>query len=297
MPLAYHYCDLESFTAIVESETFRLSNVFFMNDYMEVAWFKSICQRALKEEYDRITESEHRVEVRTSSSSSARVISGPYTQFCSSLQSSLSQNAFDHVYCGCFSKKADDLSQWRGYADDARGVCVGVDLDAVEESNNKATAMTQAVVEYDERKQLEEARSLILECAREIGKPQVDGFWAATKAAMVMRHLAPRFKNPAFASEEEVRLVAQVSQTGSGIDMTKYDAAMFENFPSGLDIIAKRGKLVPFVQIRFPKTAIQRVGLGPRFGGSIDRDSMKLYLSQQGVTAELYTSRASFRST
>lgn len=40
--------------------------------------------------------------------------------------------AGENIFAFCLSEEADLLSQWRGYADDGRGVCIGFKKEALE---------------------------------------------------------------------------------------------------------------------------------------------------------------------
>ena len=125
LPIGFHYTSTEALFEIVRSGRFRLSNIFFMNDYMEVDW---CCNLALKmmenrkeDEFDRLFEL-------------------------------VQQRGFDYIFCGCFSTLHDDLSQWRGYADDGRGVAIGVTLSQLVASDESGILESMRMV-YDEAKQ------------------------------------------------------------------------------------------------------------------------------------------------
>lgn len=57
-----------------------------------------------------------------------------------------------HVMVASFSEEGDQLSQWRGYASDSRGVSIGFDLRNIRPPSNIGTAVTFAPCLY---KQLE----------------------------------------------------------------------------------------------------------------------------------------------
>ena len=141
MNICYHYTTLRALHEIVRSQSFHLGSVLFMNDYMELEGFLGICRSVAEEARNRLMNrepvghSEHpsAIETVTSSLSSDNSISLLY--YYDHLVTSLLKLRFDHIYCGCFSHENDDLSQWRGYADNARGVCIGIDLDVVKGAN------------------------------------------------------------------------------------------------------------------------------------------------------------------
>lgn len=97
----YHYCPTQTFHAIVESGRLRLSSLSLSNDNMEgklVA--RTVAELAAKES-----------------------IGSEKTR---QLQQML--ELFDDLFDGlgfCLSEQRDLLSQWRGYAGDGSGVCIG----------------------------------------------------------------------------------------------------------------------------------------------------------------------------
>jgi hypothetical protein len=77
-----------------------------MNDFMEVEWFFNLAR--------------HRIEQYLGG------VNGESLDGCDEDDkeglverlSLLEKRRFDHIYAACFSSERDDLSQWRGYADD-----------------------------------------------------------------------------------------------------------------------------------------------------------------------------------
>ena len=118
--ICYHYCGLDKFVSIVRHKKLRLGNLFHMNDAKEVSWFFDIASK-------RIDDLLAGPEDDGGSSSSI----GWHQNALVKLGSLIKGQRFYHVYAACFSTRKDDLSQWRGYADDGRGVTLGIDLEEV----------------------------------------------------------------------------------------------------------------------------------------------------------------------
>jgi hypothetical protein len=204
----YHYCRLESLCKIVKSSSLRMSNVQYMNDYLELEWFYSMCRSVAD-------------ELRSRSIDSAPAEAEARAVFYEQLQGWLS-NRFDHIYCACFSKERDDLSQWRGYADDAKGVCMAIDLDKIVEANPTCWSLRRVSVEYAEAEQKKRAKEVVLEAERKLQSGTDDGLGRAAFTSTTIRHLAPIFKNPGFAAEREVRLVVSPSSDHTGDRSRRY---------------------------------------------------------------------------
>ena len=146
--ICYHYCGLQSFVNIVRRKTLRLSNIFYMNDYKEVSWFFDVARKII-EEY---AEDGSSGSGSSSSGSSSSELEDDIA--VSKLCRMLEREPFDHIYAACFSQKEDDLSQWRGYANDGRGVAIGIDLDVLCEHAN-CRVLDTICVKYDEAEQHE----------------------------------------------------------------------------------------------------------------------------------------------
>ncbi len=98
--LLYHYCSSDTFIKIVSSATVRLSALSLSNDSMEGKWTQQVFVEACKD---------------TTTGRTLQVF----------LEAS---EKLPELYGGlglCLSEKGDRLSQWRGYADDGHGFCIG----------------------------------------------------------------------------------------------------------------------------------------------------------------------------
>ena len=97
----YHYCSTSTFHAVVESKTLRLSSLSLSNDTMEGKLVsRTVSRLAAKESMDA----------------------------AKTLQLQQMLELFDDIFDGlgfCLSEERDLLSQWRGYAEDGSGVCIG----------------------------------------------------------------------------------------------------------------------------------------------------------------------------
>lgn len=101
MELLYHYCSTETLVSIVTNRTIRLSSLTLSNDSQEGLLILDIFLQLAKE---------------------AGLSGGDLSRFENSLRTAY--DLFDgHGFC--LSEQGDLLSQWRGYADDGRGVCIG----------------------------------------------------------------------------------------------------------------------------------------------------------------------------
>src|SRR5687768_12796503 len=101
--ILYHYCDAAAFQAICTSRNMRFSDLFSLNDWLEIHWGYSIWEAAATQLLDKVGRpflDEIDKIIHTSGMCGLPVAS-------------------------CYSLDGDVLSQWRAYADDGRGYAIG----------------------------------------------------------------------------------------------------------------------------------------------------------------------------
>ncbi|MCI8370080.1 MAG: DUF2971 domain-containing protein [Clostridia bacterium] len=107
----YYYCSLDTFFNIIKNKSLWLTEIGKSNDSLEQKYLATEIICNLKDYIKfRCEESVSKAEIERLQNEFYNKIS---TKHCSP------------VWAICFSEKEDDLSQWRGYADDANGVCIG----------------------------------------------------------------------------------------------------------------------------------------------------------------------------
>lgn len=148
-PTLFHYCSNETFVSLVKAKTIWLSSLTLSNDTMEGRLVNATLMRVA--ERDKL-DLQSRERLRESLEFTERFFDG---------------------LGFCLSEQADLLSQWRGYADDGRGVSIGFDLGYLKElakasstSNPPGFAIHRVEYEPDRQEALirptyEELRSLI----------------------------------------------------------------------------------------------------------------------------------------
>ena len=142
-------------------------------------------------------------------------------------------------------------------------------------------------MEYDQGRQRELAAKKVLEGAgKVVSTDRASGMTTAAMTYASLRILAPQFKNPTFASEQEVRLVVQDSRASNFMDKAIYENDIVQYLPSEVDFCQQNGRFVPFVTVKVPLDAVKEIWLGPRSGDSLDEASIRLFLSKHGVNVK-----------
>ncbi len=178
--ILYHYCTPETLLALCSFRTLRFSDLFAMNDFMEVHWGYQTWEKAAGEVLDTVGK-----------------------DFLDEIDAVIHQSGIQVLpLASCFSRNGDVLSQWRAYGADGRGYAVGFDPKLLVQLPVRALK-----VEYDHRAQIEEVKQFVLalhQVESNEPAPRSAGFFEA--CARLACDLAS-FKNPAFSEEDEVRLI------------------------------------------------------------------------------------------
>ncbi len=101
--IVYHYCDANAFLSICTNKKIRLSDIFSMNDYLEMHWGYEIWRKVAN-----------------------HLIPELGLDFIDTIDKFLhTSGVFNLVVSSSFSKEGDVLSQWRAYAADGTGYVIG----------------------------------------------------------------------------------------------------------------------------------------------------------------------------
>jgi hypothetical protein len=137
--ILYHYCSTQTFHSIIQNRAIWLSSLSLSNDTMEGVWLRKLLADVCLEETP--------LEPWDMSSAVDQVAA---------------LNTLADGLGFCLSENGDMLSQWRGYAADATGICIGFSPVYFRELDNKYKTdkqprFTLTKVEYD----LSEQKKLI----------------------------------------------------------------------------------------------------------------------------------------
>ena len=280
--ILYHNCSAAKFVSIVESKKLRFTDVRLSNDEMEGRWLTHMILEYINEQN--------------------------YPEGLSKFLKSYYKVLDDSLYgmmSFCMSEEPDLLSQWRGYADNARGFCIGFETSKFQ---NLVTDIPSTRLEKlkkvsydhaDSRKgypvKLLDSHKDIVEITEYLDKiknfdidyrdplnsmpdltPDLDAIFEPLLSALGEPSLYSfEVKNPAFSEEKEWRAFASSTQQYSGF-------------------IAGENRIVPYIDFasKLGHLPICEVIIGPR---NITPDEiLKNILSDKG-NINIYRSRATYR--
>lgn len=146
MDCLYHYCANEKAFSILQWKNIRMGDISKSNDSLELQLFFPELHREIYRQYvadpfpfryeGKEGEEAFREMVQFSEYSwERRFDSGDFSNFVI-----------------CFSTTKDCLSQWRGYADDGRGCCIGFSKEAIQEfcDSSNGVLRLERVIYVDE---------------------------------------------------------------------------------------------------------------------------------------------------
>jgi len=174
---------MNCFLKIIKSKSLWLTDASSMNDTMECQWHLRHVDKYLGEYMQQ----------------------GGDEKIGDSLRDIIRQNTTSR-FLACFSENGDLLSQWRGYADDGRGIAIGFDIDKIDITNEFPTMSVVAAhqlglcqIEYDESIQY----VLIEHLLDDFLKDDKKNYYNLIRCSI----LSSMFKNSAFKEEQEWRIV------------------------------------------------------------------------------------------
>lgn len=212
----YHYCSIDTFMAIIQHKSLRLSDLNKTNDYMEKKWANKLISEVLKEKIE-----EYGIEINLEEDYWYDEQSSSHLQY---FKNEIERVLYDErpILITCFSEEKDILSQWRAYGQDGTGVAIGFNNKIISLLDDKNDIIVKKII-YKEIKQKEKLGELIEATILYIRKMfKDDEFRIYDSFNMFFQEEFDVFcevlidyigqvgctiKNPAFSEEKEVRII------------------------------------------------------------------------------------------
>jgi hypothetical protein len=258
---------------VVSKRKIWLTNILHLNDPSELGYGIDIASSILKDEAER--------------SGNNHV-----GEFCAWTRHVLVKAGGEifSFYVGSFSREGDDLGQWRAYADNGRGVAIGLspDLFAVVADQTTlgiAEKTMAANVTYDraqcEQNFREAIRRAVAIFTRGLAHITADvereqfGRELASHLAVPMFHYAITSKHPAYEHERETRLLLLN-------DRVHLDPLC--------EFRTRGSTLVPYIPSPLPVRrpgAITKIVVGPAAADVLAEDAVRAFLRRHGLSPDL----------
>lgn len=301
-----YYCNLSTFKSIICNHTFWLSDIHFMNDSSEETLFLDSLSEVMRESYLSLSPKTKEYLEKNN------FIKGFFTH--------IEKNYKNFVYICCFSDGInDDLSQWRGYADDGRGLCIGLKKEVIQALSNNTNTL-QSISEKDKKEyvsiskvfaQKEISYSYKEEIMDELRKkitPIIQKYDKSEKQTVSLPHPDAEFtlelykktfnykafyKNKTFEAEKEYRICFFDSLHEESIGIA--DDALMDNMNkeyifdnnstiSKLKYRESRGALIPYRELKFNfeyfNKALSSITIGPK--NPMSKEDIQYFLISNG---------------
>ncbi len=271
--IIYHYCPIEAFYGIIKSKEIWLTDSKYMNDKYEGIWIDKVIQETLDN------------------------LNGKYNQ-------ETLNNFYDYYnsiknkkyYLASFSREPDRLSQWRGYADDGKGIAIGFSKNAIYLTHNFDFELSLMDVKYDKLKQI-----AIIQNTIEAFKNLTD-----RDLTISLKEFSIWYKNPSFEEERETRFVYTPENDMSkhsfaNVNDKKYYELMSNNLSKKQYYRMRNYVNIPYYTYDlsctlkgFTSELIPEIFLGPK--NSMKRDELKDFLIDQKLgNTKIFESESSYR--
>lgn len=298
----FHYCSNIKCFNILETKTIRLSDIQKSNDYKELSLFFPQIFDCLEELY--IKKPFHfKYEGKTGIRAFEELIDSSYTLW----NKRFSTGEFSNFVL-CLSEKPDSLSQWRGYADNAKGCCIGFDSNKLRDyclSTNGVLRIEKVIYLVDEGihnaiidvakdiiKELRGLREWIVEnMTRDDEDPDTDGLLHYNFDGMLESAFIESLKYKSFSFNEEnewriffskpaykdPRLIA--NNTGGTYAGNKMFADTVLFLKNNVEFLKTEDDLIPYCPINFKdfiSNPVSSVWVGPK--NKIRTSDLELFL-------------------
>lgn len=273
--LIYYYCDADAFLSICSNKILRLSDIFSMNDFLELHWGYHIWKRVASNLLEEIGK-----------------------DFLNKIDLILSESGIRGLLLAtCFSLNGDVLSQWRAYADDGNGFSIGFNAKEILQ-----LPIRPLRVLYDEKEQIDELTKII-KALYEVEQSEKKKFGNDfDRTCMTISFDLAAFKNPAFSEEQEIRIVHLLNFEPSNDFFKLIDVGghSFGKKVEGqkIQFRMKEGYPVPFLELDYTNggtlNPIKEVIIGPK--NYVRSTAVSVFLETNNLgKVKIKKSKASYR--
>jgi Protein of unknown function (DUF2971) len=277
----YHYTNVGGLRGIIQNECIWFTDFRHMNDPSEVIHGIDMARDVIR---DVRTGADGRVDL--------------FLQCLADMMTPANFSRALEYFIGSFSRASDDLGQWRAYADNGRGVAIGFapHLFRVENTTNKKpdeAAFVSPVI-YDVGQvcgrhgmAIEKAAEIFLNTANAhahllngiaVGLPFMQEFARAVIASPLIWNCLTS-KHPAYAHEEEVRLII---------------LGMHDKLRPYIQTRIRGAEIVPYIPYKMAvgkEHSIGHILVGPAANPDAER-TVKTMLESLGITHDIPISRS-----
>lgn len=279
--ILYHYCSVDVFVNILKTHSIWLTHAREMNDFHEDILFRKPLKTALQSFVNR---------------------SEPERQLLQQIVDEYTKRA-DFPYVACFSRDKDMLSQWRAYADDGKGVAIGLNLgklphfDLFMQKHGECISKPVIIDEVSytqEDDDVEFMKKILSACL--INYQKVKNETEVLRQGIIaLNRLSIFSKGRGFEEEHEVRMVYHPCYRNLLANLNRELPKGHEH--DDIEFRVRDGRILSYFTYQLPMEAIHSVVLGPKC--PVDFAQLTLFLNRYApqirINNEIHRSRITYR--
>lgn len=278
--LAYHYCSLDSFFNIVKTKKIRLYDLTLMNDPSEVFFRKVDFFQKLLKDYE-LDPFEFKIDYNGHSIGLKDYLAP--SQFDYSLTAGGNNNVL--LLALCLSKDEDNLVQWRLYADEGFGVCLGFKEKSLNDYRTLHENFSFEKIEYVDNILLEIERKANIILNKIKNLYQNDKTELMNYRFNLMSEFYDdvyKYKVNSYNFEKEVRLI-YCNRSENIIPNSKLSE--LSKLTKDIKFDTKKNIIRPYIEIDLEDLGLRTITLGPQNKNS--KSAINLFLSKYLPNSEV----------
>ena len=319
MSLLYHYAGNQKGFSILESKSIRLSDIRKSNDYNELLLFYPDIFYEILQVYR-----EKPYDFKYEGLVGEKALTNLLNCTMDMISDSVDEGDFSNFVL-CFSEEADMLSQWRGYADDGKGISIGFSKELLQQKCNEEKSVFRlekvSYISEERRKKIVRAKAvnanktlkglrkwIVKNMTLDDASEDTDGLLGFNFHGMIQYMMTDslRYKQIGFREEKEWRLFLGDQAykdpkwvVGEGCDGVgpRGFAETLEYLRNKIEFSISDNNISPYVPLPFAELGegfVKEVWIGPK--SRIAKKDIELYLAKCGYNdVSVQFSQTSYR--
>jgi hypothetical protein len=201
--LVYHYCSGDTFNAICSNRPIRLSDIFTMNDPLEMHWGYSIWEKVATDVFN--------------------IVGKDFLDKVDAIIGLAGLHAI--LLSSSFSLSGRIPNQWEEYGDKGKGYCLGFDA-----SNLLELPVQPLKIIYNEDDQKKAIKDTVMEIFEMSKHPDYESDGAFLEDVGILAFSLASFKQSSYNKEDEVRLIhaIDIEKTGERLKLVDNGGKSFK---------------------------------------------------------------------
>lgn len=273
----YHYCSLDTFLNIIRSSSIWLSDIKKSNDSRELSWFRQQYYYYILKKYNETANKEVKSVCEIILSIAPKDNFPDCPAWLLPVSGTTAQQAIDlfnslRVYAFCLTELSDSLGQWRGYANDGKGVAIGFSRKYFASLAGYGLLcpifnFMLGSVSYEDN-----FNNLFDKIFDMCDISKTSEF--VVKNMTSITHAAAMYKHPSFKEEKEWRIIYAMDDhftSNKILNFDKFDSVATDTYKKHFDTptieyAVKDDRIVPHIEIGIKNlsNAINSITLGPK---------------------------------